>query len=153
MNDQTRMLVLAASLFATVACNKTCKHAAGVELDEHLFSDVVIDGRPYCATVNAALLGDSSAIKELSVYARFDGVAAYQHGAVLIEIVNTIHEDRYLKVLGDLSPYESTSLANSLEAGIDYADTLRTTSGCTKRSLECIYPLVHSYIAHRSEHF
>jgi hypothetical protein len=143
------LLTLLAVFSVAVACDHTCRTAAGVELDDHIFSEVLVGGLSYCLAVETALVGDTATIKALSVCDRFDGIASYQHGAVLIEIVHTLGEDRFLHALDDLTPRQCSILAASMTAGLDYADSLRFVRGCRDKRLECVYPKVHAYVVER----
>jgi hypothetical protein len=81
------------------SCNRdNCSSRLGFDLDYHLFAKVSIEGISYCDLVNKSLDGSEEAIIKLSKVQVYDG-ASYQHGAVLIEVIDRVSEQRYLSLI------------------------------------------------------
>lgn len=85
------------------SCNtNNCSNKLGFKLDYHLFEDIKIGDKYYCDLVNEAMEGKKEDIIILSTIDISD-FASYQHGAVLIEVIDKISEQEYLKIINKLS--------------------------------------------------
>lgn len=82
---------------AIIGCNNdNCSEKIGIKLDYHLFTNVKIGNMTYCDMVSKSLDGDSIAICNLLSVRDLDGVACYQHGVVLIKIIDKLTEEVFI---------------------------------------------------------
>lgn len=118
-----KMVILFCIVLVTLlfSCSpNTCSDRLGFEIDNHLFDKIKVNGYTYCELVNRSLDKDKQAIIDLSKVSVGDG-ASYQHGAVLIEVIDLIGEIEYLKIVQSLTTDEKKRIYNSfLPAGIEY---------------------------------
>lgn len=115
------ILVLIACL-NFVACVENCTAKLKVPLDTHLFNHIQIEGYTYCELVNRSLNGEERAIILLSKVDIGDA-AGYQHGAVLIEIIDLIGEEKYIDYYKNLSIYNRRLIYNLfLPVGLEYTN-------------------------------
>lgn len=135
------MVVFAIPFFLS-ACNyDNCSSRLGFNLDYHLFTDVKIAGTYYCGLVNGALDGDKEAIINLSKVAVYD-FASYQHGAVLIEVIDRITERRYVEIIKPvLTEKEIRKVASYLMGGLDFTDNTKYT----RKTFAQAFPLLKTY--------
>lgn len=78
------------------SCNRdTCSKRLGFELDYYFFQGIYANGCTYCKLVNRSLKGDSSTTISLSNLQINEGDSSFQHGAVLIEVIDRVTEERH----------------------------------------------------------
>ena len=112
-------VLLIGSLLLFSCCRHSCSAELGFRIDYYLFEDIKIDGKSYCNLINKALKGDKKSIIGLSKVKVFD-FASYQHGAVLIEVIDDITESEYLKLTRSLSVEEKHLIYYYVMAGLEY---------------------------------
>ena len=100
-----------------VSCNRDdCSD----KLDYHLFESIKVDGNDYCDLVLLSLENDKNSVINISKVDLSD-FASYQHGAVLINVIEKYGEDRYIKdVFNDLSNEKRNLVIASLKAGVEF---------------------------------
>ncbi|CAN5420768.1 hypothetical protein BH20BAC1_BH20BAC1_01240 [soil metagenome] len=120
------------------SCNRdNCSKNVGFKVDYHLFSKINIDGDTYCNLVNKALKGDVDPIRQLSKIKVYDG-ASYQHGAILIEVIDKISEQEYLNIIQILNNKEKKHIYYSvLAAGLEYTSNPKYMG----KSIENAFPM------------
>ena len=105
-----RIFVLSAIALLLHSFNiDNCSEKLGFKLDYHLFDHIKVNGKSYCDIVNSALKGDKEFIVILSKVNVGD-FASYQHGAVLIEVINIISESEFLKLINQLDDKEKKAI-------------------------------------------
>jgi hypothetical protein len=108
------------SLFFYSCNTDNCSDKLGFKLDYHLFDDIKMNGKSYCDLVNGALNGDKECVLELSKINVGD-FASYQHGAVIIEVINKLTESEYLKIINRLDDKEKRAIYYSyVWAGLEF---------------------------------
>lgn len=131
--------LLIVSLFLC-SCNlDTCSKRLGFPLSYHLFNKIRIDGSTYCELVNQSLDGNEKAIISLSKVKVYDG-AGYEHGAVLIEVIDKMSEQKYIDLLkGDFTTHDISKLFNTyIRAGMDFTDNPKYS----RKKVEEAFPLL-----------
>ncbi len=73
----------------------------------------------YCELVDKSLNNDINSIKKISLLEFYDGMT-YEHGAVIIELIHEIGEEKYLEAIKDISSDEKNKLRVYLTAGFDF---------------------------------
>lgn len=132
--------------FLLLFCCERCDRPAGVDIDEHLFTKVRIDGLSYCRAVEAAIEGDKARLRALCLYRGGDGAMLYQHGLILIRMINKWGEERFIGALGELTPRECEVLHTRLLAGIHLADSSDLLPDCRGYDISCTYPELCRYL-------
>jgi len=123
-----------------------CDRPAGVNIDAHLFAKVRIDGLSYCRAVEAAIEGDSARLRALCLYSEGDGAMFYQHGLVVIRVINRMGELECMDALGHLTPQECYVLQTTLIGGLHLADSSDLRPDCRGYDVGCTYPKLNSYL-------
>ncbi len=121
-------------------CLISCK---GQNCNKDYISNYLIDyseerNYNYCELVNQSLENDSYSIRSLSLLEFYDGMT-YEHGAVIIEIINKIGEEKYLKALNNISPDEKVKLKSYLHAGFDFTQNVNFKDKNLKTSFNKVY--------------
>ncbi len=132
-----RIFVVLATVLFLHSCNtNNCSDKLGFELDYHLFDEININGKSYCDLVNEALKNDKESILELSTINVSD-FASYQHGAVLIEVINKVTESEYLKIIKKLDDKERKAIYYSyIWAGLEFTPNPKYK----KKTIEIAFP-------------
>lgn len=132
-----RIFIISAIALFLYSCNTdNCSEQLGFKLDYHLFDEINMNGKSYCDLVNGALKGDKESVLELSKVSVGD-FASYQHGAVLIEVINKLTESEYLKIISNLDPKEKKAVYYSyVWAGLDYTPNPKFS----KKHIEVAFP-------------
>lgn len=106
--------------FVLYSCNSdNCSKNVGFKLDYHRFKDVRVNGKTYCELVNKSLKGDKKSILNLSKISIGD-FGSYQHGAVLIEVIDKVTIVEYLKIVSSLNEKEKKKLYYTIWAGLEF---------------------------------
>ena len=103
-------------------CSKDrCSEEIGFKLDYHLFNKINVKGQSYCDIIKKSLNGEKEAIIDLSKVKVSDG-ASYQHGAVLIIVIDKLSESKYLEYISDLNQEEKSTIYYAIWAGLDFTN-------------------------------
>ncbi|WP_394748246.1 hypothetical protein [Spongiimicrobium salis] len=107
-------------VFITLSsCNiDNCSDKLPLDLDYHLFQSIKVEDQSYCDLVNAAFLQNQKAIRNLSILEISD-FASYQHGVVLITLLDEISEEKYFPIYKSLNVEQKKYLISNLEAGME----------------------------------
>lgn len=92
----------------------------------------------YCKLLNESLNEDIIAIKKISLLKFYDGMT-YEHGAVLLEIIDNVGEKKYLEAIRSLSSDEKVIIKSYLYAGLDFTQNTRFKDKKLKDTLNEIY--------------
>ncbi|MFD2907176.1 hypothetical protein ACFSX9_00365 [Flavobacterium ardleyense] len=136
MKRMTMLFIIVTELL--ISCNNyNCTSKFGFELDSHLFSSIKVNGNTYCELVNGAFLGDELCIANL-LKVDVKDFASYQHGAVLIELIDKIGEVDFLNKTAILSRKEKKNIYYSIKAGLEFIPNIKYH----KKHLHSIFPLI-----------
>lgn len=136
-----KKIAIAIFVLAQFACNTwsaeaqdRCGERAGLQIDHKLIDTVKIAGKDYCEVLIAAFEGNEKDIVLLTTYNSKEGI--YQHGAVLIALIEKTGDERYTKIISTLPAKEKISLYHKISAGSAvYPDTKYKT-----QSFEVSFP-------------
>ena len=129
-------VILFIALFLHSCNTDNCSDNLGFKLDYHLFDNINMNGKSYCDLVNGALKADKQSVLELSKVEVGD-FASYQHGAVLIEVINKLTESEYLKIINQLNDKEKKAIYYSyVWAGLEYTPNPKFA----KKHIEVVFP-------------
>lgn len=127
------LIIMVSFLYSCHSDN--CSKKLSFELDYHLFEDIKINGKTYCELVNGALKGDKDSILNLSKISVGD-FGSYQHGVVLIEIIDIVTVDKYLMIVSSLSEKEKKQLYYTIWAGLEFTPNPKYKG----KHIETIFP-------------
>ena len=120
MKKETLLLsfILTIILFS---CNKdNCSSKLGFTLSYNLFDKINVNGDSYCSLVNKSLNLDEESILSMCKL-KFNSGASYEHGAVIIEIIDKVSEEKFISIYRKLSITERKYLYNSIIfAGLEF---------------------------------
>ncbi|WP_158237253.1 hypothetical protein [Aquimarina sp. MAR_2010_214] len=97
------------------SCNN-CNEIQGIVISELLNRQI---NDSYCDILNKAIELDKEAIIKISTIEVSDA-AGYDHGYVLIRLIEKIGEQEYLKALENVSTEQKKSIESYLWAGLEY---------------------------------
>lgn len=130
-------------LLALYSCNSdNCSKNLGFKLDYHLFDDINVNNKSYCQLVNDALEGNKEAILDLSKVNVSD-FASYQHGAVLIEVIDKITLDKYLEIVSTVSDKDKRKLYHTIWAGFEFT----TNPKFVNKKIDIAFPKIIELLA------
>ncbi len=120
------------------------KDVKGIYVDEGL--RIATDnhwGINYCNLLDNAIGGDNKSVQELALldYSG-DGAPSYDHGDVLVKLIDRIGEDKFISALGNkLSAKEKDSLRDYLSVGLEYGDNKHVG-----QTINEVFPLVDKFL-------
>ena len=104
-------------VFMSFACSRQ-KEISGIEVSELLLVVLEEKNIDYCELLSEAIKGNESSIREISLLKINDG-AAYDHGAVLVDLIELIGEDKFVQSIKSTSDIEKKWIKGYIEAGIE----------------------------------
>ena len=118
-NAKPLYLILLSLLF--VGCiNRNVKTICGIKVPVQVLVVSSKHGFNYKETLKSALNGNDCSLKKISTVDFFDASIAYDHGAILVKIINIIGEDRFLIAINDCDKREKNIIKGYLRAGMEY---------------------------------
>lgn len=121
MKNNTRLVYLIFISLLFVCCiNSNVKTISGIKVSVQVLVVSSEHGFNYEKTLKSALNGNDCDLKKISTLDFFDTSVGYDHGAILVEIINEIGEDRFLIAVNDCDRREKIILKGYLRAGMEY---------------------------------
>jgi len=140
----TGVIITILTTFAVFYCwNNYCCNVEGIEPSYLLLTLSNMDDYDYdyCASLNKALEGDLLALKRLTLF-RFSDGATYDHGIVLLEVIDRIGEKKYLEAVKDFSKKEKKTIDRYLNAGLNFSQNPKFQS----QRIDLIFPQVNAFL-------
>lgn len=106
-------------------------------VSRELRTDAYEKGIMYDLALRKALMGDSVEIIRLSTLELTGGLIA-ENGSQLISIVDRIGEQRFCRIVHNLSPGEKKTIGTNISAGVDFTLTRKYQY----KDLKVIFPVV-----------
>jgi len=100
------------------SCNPKCK-IGSIEVSELLMVSSTDKKYNYCELLEKSIKNDETSIKKLSLL-NFDNAVCYDHGSILVDLINNIGEEKYIKALKPLNNKEKNKVKSYLEVGLLY---------------------------------
>jgi len=123
-----RKLKLILLTLSFISCGDySCKNEV---ISESLLEFAINNEYNYCQLYSESLKGDLQSIKEISLLSFYDGLV-YEHGWVLIHLINALGEEKYLKSLTDTDLNERKKICSYLRAGL-YQGNIKETREFSK---------------------
>lgn len=135
-----RNIVSCLFLVLLISCDNKCK-VGNIEVSELLATVAMEKSIDYCGLLKIALTGDEESIKILSLL-EFNDSVGYDHGAILVDLVLIVGEEKYLQAILTVSKKQKILIESYLEIGLIYSK-----SGVPDNTdLEKIFPEVYSFL-------
>ena len=139
MRKSIAYILLAAFLVGSCSQNN-CESRFDFKLSSQLLAKASDKDYSYCNLIEQSLNGKSEAIKNLSLLS-FDAGFAYEHGAVLIEVIDSIGEDEYARLIMELPEEERKEVFYSLRAGFDFTQNSNYKNSNFEKSFPELYKI------------
>lgn len=116
--NKIKTMLLGFLSVAIFGCNPKCE-VKGIYATELLLTVASEKGIDYCDILSLATVNDTSAIKQLSLM-NFENAVGYDHGIVLVELVEMIGEKNYINAIKELNPDELNRVESYFDVGLEY---------------------------------
>ena len=123
------------------SCNPKCK-VENLEVSELLMVSSTYKKYNYCELLEKSIKKDEPSIKEISLL-NFDNGVCYDHGSILVDLINNLGEEKYIKALKELNNKEKNKVKSYLEVGLLYYENEKYKD----KSLEEVFPQVYTFIS------
>lgn len=134
MNKLISCLVVSICLYS---CNDNCINKANIEVSESIIAQTSYKQIAYCELLKDAINGDSNSLIEFLNIDIYEG-ASYDHGVVLVQLIDYIGEEKFLKLTNTASKKIKEKTLYNLEVGLlYYPPNLKSED-----DLELEYPLL-----------
>ena len=97
------------------------KLISGIYVSESLLIVSEEQGIDYCKLLSKAVNGDDVSIVQLSILKIYES-AGYDHGAVIVDLIERIGEDKFIHSLKIGSAEQINLVKRCIEAGIEYGN-------------------------------
>lgn len=122
------------------SCNNSCV-IENIEVNELLLTVANENSINYCDLLNESLLGDNKSITELSLL-KFEDAVGYEHGAIIVDLIFVIGEEKYLKAVSKLNKKQKNIIYYYIDIGLEYGNNPKVKS----RDFEVIFPNLYSFL-------
>lgn len=129
------LLVLA--LFSSCRQN-TCENKFEFKIGTQLLYQADKSDYKYCSLIEKSINGSPEAVKKLSLL-YFDSGFGYEHGAVLIEVIDRIGEDEYYKIISQLSEKQQKKALYNVRAGFEAIENPKYKNKSFEKALPRLY--------------
>lgn len=131
-----KIIYIVALIFLS-SCEYNCKNEAGIEVTELLHNHTSNREIKYCDILKGAVKGEVDKLYELlglDIY----GAASYDHGIVLVNLVNYFGEEKFIRLTSKISSETKENTLYNLKVGLLYYPPVIKTDV----DLELEYPLL-----------
>ena len=129
-------------LVALQSCNsEKCNSVSNFDVGELLLISSKEKSYNYCELLENAIKKDQEAIIKISLL-QFDGSAGYDHGYVLVKLIDTIGENEYLKAIQNIYNKEKGFIEGYLDVGLEYGNIKKFQ----EQSLEKAFPKIYTFL-------
>lgn len=126
-------------LFANCHRNKVVN---GIEVSMLLLSAAKENEVDYCNLLKEAINGKENSIRELTLLIFYEA-AGYDHGSVIVDLIEVVGEDKFIKSLMKLNPEEKQLVKGYITVGLEYRDNQKIKMN---NSLEKVFPIIYSFL-------
>ncbi len=124
------------------SCSERCPSVRDFNVGEILLISAESKSYSYCDLLENSVEKDHDAILKISLL-EFDGSVGYDHGYVLVKLIDTIGENEYIKATQNISNKEKGLIKDYLDAGLEYGNIKKFQ----KQSLEKVFPCVYNFLS------
>ena len=142
LQSKSALLLLLLVCIGISSCNEgTCKLPDGNYTSEILAIAAREKNCNYCTLLDSAINGDNNSIKRLALL-DFSDAVGYDHGAVLIEVINKIGDAKFTNAITTTSKDQRITIESYLEVGLEYGYRKEYAD----KSLKEIYPKLYYFL-------
>lgn len=123
------------------SCNPQCK-VENIEVSELLMVSSTDKKYNYCELLEKSIKKDEPSIKEISLL-NFDNAVCYDHGSILVDLINNIGEEKYIKALKELNIKEKNKVKSYLKVGLLYYENKKYKD----KSFKEVFPKVYTFVS------
>lgn len=130
--------------FILLACFINCnrhKTINGIYISELLLLKSKELHINYCKLLDEATKGNNTSIKQLSLLEFYDGVG-YDHGAVIVDMIEIIGEDKFIQSITTISDQEKYLIKGYIEVGLEYGNNPKLEHQMFKNAFPKIYNFI-----------
>ena len=125
------------------SCNNKSEKVHGIDVSPLLTEVAKEQNIDYCKLLENALKGDTNSILQISLLEFYDG-CGYDHGAVLVDLIQMIGEDTYIKSIRTTNEAQRYRILGYLEVGLLYATPNMYDSN---KTVENGFPRLYSFLS------
>jgi len=114
----------------------------GIEVSVILLSTAKENKVDYCNLLKEAIEGSEKSIRELTLLIFYEA-AGYDHGSVIVDLIEVVGEDKFTKSLMRLSPEEKQLVKGYISVGLEYGNNQKYKAN---NSLEKVFPIIYSFL-------
>lgn len=115
----------------------------GIEVPELLLIASKKQNINYCKLLNESTKGNTASIRKLALLEISDG-AGYEHGAVIVDLIEIIGEDKFIESLATMSKEQKQVVKGFIEAGLEYGNNPNLQTKTFKEAFSKIYDFLNS---------
>jgi hypothetical protein len=94
----------------------------------------------YCKLLKKATINDANSIKQLTLLDfSFGGASGYAHGAVIVDLIEIIGEDKFIESIMTISKEQKQVVKGYIEAGLEYGNNPNLQTQTLKETFPKIY--------------
>ena len=134
--------LLSIIVFVCFACCGS-KVINGIEVSELLLIASKEQNIDYCKLLNEAIEGNNSSIRKLALLKFYDG-AGYDHGAVVVDLIELIGEDKFIYSLTTINDEQKKWIKGYIEVGLEYGNNPNLQSQTFKEAFPKIYDFLRN---------
>lgn len=125
------------------SCSNKCS-VEGLEVSE-LLSTISKEKYQlnYCSLLKRALSGDNISIKKISLL-NFDDAVGYDHGSILVDLIERIGEDTYLDSIKNINNNDKNKVKGYLDIGLMYSN--KNEEEFSRKYLKDVFPKVYDFL-------
>ena len=129
-------------LFMCLACGGR-KELNGIEVSELLLRASKEQNVDYYKLLNEAIKGNDLSIRQLALLKVYDG-AGYDHGAVIVDLIERIGENIFIKSLTNINNEQKQWIKGSIEVGLEYGNNPNLQTQSFKEAFPRIYEFLNN---------
>lgn len=115
-----KILLFAMLSFFFINCNRT-RSVNGIVISELLLIVSNNQNINYCKILKEAIMGNTASIKKLTLL-DFDDSVGYDHSVVIVDLIDSIGEDKFIQSIGTISKEQKNKISSYLTAGLEYGN-------------------------------
>lgn len=117
------ILILLIGVFSILIFNRFFKNSCTygtIHISPTLYEAAKNRNYNYCELVECSLNSSKICILKISKINNINNAAGYEHGEIMLQLIDSLGEDYYIDVIGNLSDYEKRNLLGYLSIGLQY---------------------------------
>lgn len=141
MKYKTKIILVVFNISIISCFNEPCCENITIDIPVNVKEEYDSAPENYCCILKSALKGNKEDVKRISLLDFSDGFT-YEHGNVLLEIINVLDEKVYISSLVGISKQDRMKILSYLNAGFNFS---RNKKYVNKR-IEDVYPELYFFL-------